>query len=235
MIDFHFFCCDKISFETTKHPILIGISVGGKPVPIEMIVEYLKWAEQHSSHTVQILIADDIAKYNYFAFSNYTKPGALSRAIRDGDKHQKQIEKAIASLPSKLQSRFNVIRWSAVRCDKFETLRDAFHTEFENNVSFRNFLLSILNTQIERRGRKATPQRQLSLSEYVLDELPVLLDGIYIEGVNYTTVLYPTYQQSWLGQLTTYIQQEEHSPNIANLISRNKTFLIEAILGPAPI
>jgi hypothetical protein len=92
---------DECQLESKKYSIFIGISVGIKPMSIEIARKLLEWGDKHSCDTMQILIADEIAKYNYLAFSHYTKKGYLSRALRDGDKYCDFFEKAIATFPLK--------------------------------------------------------------------------------------------------------------------------------------
>jgi hypothetical protein len=66
---------DECQLESKKYSIFIGISVGIKPMSIEIARKLLEWGDKHSCDTMQILIADEIAKYNYLAFSHYTKKG----------------------------------------------------------------------------------------------------------------------------------------------------------------
>ena len=90
-----------------KHHIFIGISVGVKPMSHDMALSYLEWAEQHSTGVVQILIADEITHFNYLVFSHSTKPGALSRAIRDGDRYQAFFEKILAEFYVAKRNRYS--------------------------------------------------------------------------------------------------------------------------------
>ena len=87
-MDIKIFNTTAEQLKKNKHSIFIGISVGVKPMSKQIALSYMEWAEKHSTGIIPILIADKIARFNYLAFSHYTKPGSLSRAIRDGDKYQ---------------------------------------------------------------------------------------------------------------------------------------------------
>src|SRR3984885_326012 len=92
--------------EKHKYPIFIGISINIKPMSIETAKSYLKWALDHSSDVVQILIADEISRYNNLVFSHSTLPGALSRAIRDGDKYHDFFDRLLTQFELQERNRF---------------------------------------------------------------------------------------------------------------------------------
>jgi tRNA-dependent cyclodipeptide synthase len=213
-----------------KFPIFIGISVGVKPMSTEIALSYLNWAEQHSSNTVQILIADEIAKYNYQAFSHYTKPGCLARAIRDGDKYHHFFETVISSFDPEKRKRFNIIRWRDIQGKEFETTLQAVRMEFETNLAFKNELLSILDIYIQRRGKLISAEKKELLCQYLLEELPTLVNGIYVHTKNYFLILYPTYSHSGMSQLVSDIQAGRKYTTLREKLRLNKTIMVESIV-----
>ena len=56
--------------QSKKFNVFVGISVGVKPLNEEIAQEYLSWALENTKDNVIILIADEIAKYNYVVFSS---------------------------------------------------------------------------------------------------------------------------------------------------------------------
>lgn len=99
----------------------------------EVALAYINWANQFALNKVKILIADDIAQYNYLAFSHSTRPGALNCARRDGDKYQVFFEK----LRSKHHLNFDIIRWNEITSKKYYTTLNHVEDEFETNDKFK--------------------------------------------------------------------------------------------------
>jgi tRNA-dependent cyclodipeptide synthase len=214
----------------TKFPVFIGISVGVKPMSLDIALSYLNWAEEHSSDVVHILIADEIARYNYQVFSHYTKSGCLSRAIRDGDVYNNFFEKVIASLAPEKRDRFKIVRWRDIKGKEFAAALQAVREEFEKNSLFRKEILSILEVYIKRRGKLITDVQKELLCQYLLEELPTLLNGIYVNNKNYSLILYPTYSHSGMSQLVSDIQNKRKYVALGEKLCLTKTIMVESII-----
>ena len=92
-----------------KENIFIGISVGVKPLNERISKEYLSWALKNTKEKVVILIADEIAKFNYKIFSKYGENKSLKRALRDGQKHSEIFENTINKYFKEKRDRINLI------------------------------------------------------------------------------------------------------------------------------
>lgn len=213
-----------------KHHVFIGISVGVKPMSYVMALSYLEWAEKHSTGIVQILIADEITYFNYLVFSHFTKTGALARAIRDGDKYQEFFDKILDQFPRERQERFKIIRWKDIQSSRFQILLKKVVEEFEMNSSFRETILPFVDKYIEDRHRFLTHEKKILLSQYLLHELPVLLDGIHVDGVHYNLILYPTYKHSGMSELVAAIQAGNKFTSLTNGFDLKKTIMVESII-----
>lgn len=228
-MELHFYNTNEKDLSEEKHPIFIGISVGIKPMSHDTVLAYVKWANEHSSDTVQILIADEIARYNYLVFSHSTKPGALARAIRDGDKYEEYFENILSS--NKLQSRFKILRWKDICGEEYAKTLKQVKKEFSYNIHFREEIFSILNMYIARRGKEVSYDRKLILCQYLLEELPTLLEGVYINGKHYSLILYPTYRQAGMSELVSSIQNKKKYIELGNRLSLKKIIMVEAIIN----
>jgi len=213
-----------------KHHIFIGISVGVKPMSRDMAISYLEWALQYSTGIVQILIADAITHFNYLVFSHSTKPGALSRAIRDGDKYQEFFEKILAEFDAVKRCRFRIIRWKDIQSPRFQMLLKKAEEEFATNASFREVILSFVDKYVENRNRVLTHEKKLLLSQYLLHEFPTLLDGIYVNGVHYNLILYPAYKHSGMSELVAAIQNGNRFASLIKGFDLKKTIMVESII-----
>ena len=144
-----------------KHNIYIGISIGVKPMSQEIALSYLEWASEFSNGTVQILLADEIAKFNYFGFGHYTKPGCLARALRDGGKYQAFFEKVLAKFPAEKRQSFNIIRWKDIESPRFHLLLNRVTKEFETNPDFQGVISSFADKYIGNRCRQLSQEKKL--------------------------------------------------------------------------
>lgn len=220
----------QCELASKKHSIFIGISVGIKPMSINIARGFLEWADEHSCDTVQILVADEIAKYNYLAFSHYTKKGCLSRALRDGDKYCALFEKAIATFPESKRNRFNIIRWKNIKSPQFFAVLKEITAEFETNDAFKQELFDVLDLYIEQRNKTTPMKNKLLLCQYLLEELPTLIDGIYVNNKKYGLMLYPTYKHSSLNGLVKDIQNNRRYQALSSRLESKKNIVIESII-----
>lgn len=189
---------------------------------------YLKWAEEHASGKVQILIADEIAQFNYLACSHSTKPGALSRAIRDGDKYHTFFDEIIGNLQNR--SLFNIVRWHAIKNERFYWLLNEVTLEFETNTEFKNAIITIANEYLMRRSKIIQPEKTTFVYQYLLHELPTLLDGIYVDDTHCHLILYPTYRHSGMSNLVSDIQNGIRFQALRDRLKLKKTIMVEWLI-----
>lgn len=225
-----FFNATSKELAENKYPTFIGISVGVKPMTDQIALSYMHWAEKHSTGTIQILIADEIAKFNYLAFSHYTERGSLSRAIRDGNKYQNFFNNVFKKLPAKNRDRFNVIKWSDIESSRFFLCLERLSQEFESDNVFKNIILSFAEKYIERRHKILIEEKKILLCQYLLHELAVLLDGIYFNGKNYRLIVYPTYRYSGMSKLVSDIQAGIQFSSLKKDLNLQKTIMVEFLI-----
>ncbi len=222
--------------EKNKYLICVGISVAIKPMSEETVESYLNWVLDHSQGRVQILIADEIARYNNLVFSNFTIPGALSRAKRDGDKHYLFFERILSKFDSEKRSQFNIIRWNNIISPHYMAILNEVKIEFEKNEEFRNEVLSLQENYIKSRGRIATEPKKHILVNYLLEELPVLLKGIHVDGNHYSFIFHPTYQHSVVFDFVSDIQNRKKYIDLSNRIQFSNTIVVDSLfLEPAQV
>ncbi|MBT3282620.1 tRNA-dependent cyclodipeptide synthase [bacterium] len=185
----------KDEVESKKHNIWIGVSLGNKYFTKENIRKYIEWALQHTKDGVLVLIADDIYAINIEILDGRSKARALKRAYRLADEKQKKIEEILSTLPKDEASKVTIARWKDVSKTKYhehrlEVVRDAF----KNNKEFHDYVYSIIKEG--RPDRNLDEVRLESLSEYVLHEIPVFINGTKYQFKNgewktYTLIPYP--------------------------------------------
>lgn len=69
------------------------------------------------------------------------------------------------------------------------------------------------------------------LSQYILYELPTLLDGIDYKKEKYRLLLYPTFESSGMSEVVTKIEQGEIFPSLKKKLNLvEKTAMVETYL-----
>ena len=70
-----------------------------------------------------ILIADEIAKFNYKIFSSYSEGKSLRSALKEGDKYEDFFNKIIKKLSPEEQKKVLILRWKDIWDDQREKIR----------------------------------------------------------------------------------------------------------------
>lgn len=212
-----------------KYNIFIGISIGVlKPLSKTMISEYIAWSLERTQNNIVILIADEITKYNYRIFSKYSSGKSKRRAMLEGEKYVKYFQEFLKNIQKKDRKRINICRWNDIWNNRKEKIKQILEKEYNSNNAFKNKILFFINNYIEKRGKKLSRRKIEFLSQYILNELPTLLDGIKYHGVPYNFLFYPTFQGSGMSEFVMEILQGKKFPSLHKKLKFiHKTALVE--------
>ncbi len=231
-MDTKIFNATKKDVEKQKHNIFIGISLGVlKPLTKEMAREYIKWALKNTKNKVAILIADEIAKFNYKIFSSYSEGKSERRAIKEGDKYTNFFHETINKFSTEEQKKILILRWKDIWNKRKEKIKLTLEEEYVSNKEFKEKIQFFINKYAKKRGKKIDKEKVNYLSEYILYELPTLLDGIEYEQEKYRLLLYPTFESSGMSEIVTKIENEKIFPNLKKKLGlAEKTIMVETYL-----
>lgn len=217
--------------QSKNFNIFIGISVGVKPLNEEIAKEYISWALQNSKEDIIILLADEIAKYNYIVFSSYNENKSLKRAYRDAAEHKKIFENTISKHFKKESKRIKIIHWRDIISEEYKKAKEIIESFYEQNKDFQNRINYFLKKYAEGRNKELGEERLKILSQYIISELPTLLLGIDFENKHYNLLLYPTYIHSGLSNLSSNIYKGIEFPELKEKLKLDKkTVLVEAYI-----
>lgn len=221
----------KDEVESKKHNIWIGVSLGNKYFTKENIRKYIEWALQHTKDNVLVLIGDDIYAINIEVLDGRSKTGALRRAYRLADEKQKEIEEILATLSKDKASKVTIARWKDVNKTKYHEYRlGVVYDAFKKNKEFHDYICSVMK---EGRPDRNLDQAKLEkLSEYVLQEMPVFINGTKYQFENgkwktYTLIPYPGLTK--LDKLIVGLSNKTLFPEIAEKLKvTNEIAILEA-------
>ena len=179
-------------FSRSKLLPFVAISVNSKPPCLEKAIDILKWLLISNSESIPILIADEIGHINYRAFG--CSPGKASNQVAAAKERQVLAwESAINNLTDKDKLRFKIVFWSEIVNPKFIEQQNTIRSEFDEQSELYDDILLLVEVFIKSMGKTVNPKRLTIMAEYVIHELPLLLFGIELDGVNYQMMHYPTY------------------------------------------
>jgi len=184
--------CTLEEINAKRFNIFIGISLGNRYFSKENIKRYILWALQNTKDDVLVLIADTNQAINYEVFNSYTPERALQVAIRKSAEIQECIHKIIRGLPKDKQLLVRICTWEDVRKSKYYVSKKRIILdEFKSNTVFHDFVITIVKEHLGSRVITFDLKKLEHLALYLLDELPLLLNGLDFEGKRYTLHPYP--------------------------------------------
>ena len=227
-----FFNATKKEVEEHKYNVFIGISLGVlKPLTKETSKEYIKWALKNTKNKVVILIADEIAKFNYKIFSSYSEGKSERRAIREGDEYLDFFQQILQEFSKEEQKKILILRWKDIWDRNKKKIKQVLDEEYKSNREFKEQAQFFLKKYSDKRNKDLDKEKLDYLSQYILYELPTLLDGIEYKNEKYRLLLYPTFESSGMSEVVTKIQQGKIFPNLKKKLNlAEKTAMVETYL-----
>jgi len=227
-----FFNATKKDVEEQKYDIFIGISLGVlKPLTKETAKEYIEWALKNTKNKVAILIADEIAKFNYKIFSSYTEGKSERRAIREGDKYVDFFQQILQEFSKEEQKKILILRWNDIWDKRKEKIKEILKEEYKSNKEFKEQVQFFLKKHSDKRNKDLDKEKLDYLSQYILYELSTLLDGIEYKNEKYRLLLYPTFESSGMSEVVTKIENGKIFPNLKKKLNlAEKTAMVETYL-----
>jgi len=220
--------CTEQDIKSKKFNIFIGISLGNKYFSKDNIKKYILWALENTKEDVLILIADTNHAINYEVFNDYNPERALQVALRKGDETKESIKKIIHSLPKEKHSIIKICRWDDARKSKYykEKIK-IFLNEFKRDRKFHDFIINAVQENLGSKVKILDLKSLEKLSLYVLDELPILLNGVEYGGKIYNLHPYPGF--SCLDMLLMGLQEGKLFPKLSEKLEiKNKIAEVEA-------
>jgi len=212
--DMEVFNGTKKNLLDKKNNIWLGVSISLKPYSEKLAKEYLKLISKYTKEKALVFIADEISSVNYNVLEKYSPETSVKKALEKGDTFIDNYKKFIKTLPKNVQSKIVLVRWKDVWNDKYNLMYNILKKEFETNKEFRKEVEAPIRMYLKNSGRTIEGSRIAKLSEYILKELPSLLDGVEYDGQIYKTFVYPTYGKTSLSLLSTQIQRGERFPEL---------------------
>ena len=186
-----------------------------KPLIVDFWQKQIEYVEENFQKIV-VLVADKIDIINQIniegksyedALENtqakfFLRKSFLERRIKEAAKKKKDTEIWYEWVKSK----FFFVWWNDVsHTDRFNTLYSILTDRYKHDDSFKKDVWSILSNYLLARKKYNIISDDLldKLSDYIINELVVLIDWIDVDGKNYSCIVYPTFKETiwWMNRL----------------------------------
>jgi tRNA-dependent cyclodipeptide synthase len=207
--------------------ILLGVSLGNRYFNKTNIENFLLWSLDHTKSKVAILIADDIQTINYHIRNGYSKERAKKVASRKGEEMETVIREVTSCLNPTERKRVVILRWHDIETSEYSEKLKVIKKAFQQNVEFKKRVLGIVQ---DYNTKTSSGDILEQLAEYLLRELPILIEGVHHEKHVYELLLYPGL--SGIDNLAVELQEGKVFPKISSSLHiTSKLKILEAYAG----
>jgi tRNA-dependent cyclodipeptide synthase len=179
----------KKEVSSKRFNVFIGISLGNTFFSRKNMGEYILWAVENSREDVVVLIADDIHSINYKVLNGLGEKEALEKARLLGKEKEGMVKGIVSCLG--LGDKVRVLHWGDILSKEYVRKVGLTFKEFKENKDFKSKILKIGEDFIEGRKLDLNKLERIRLAEYILNELPLLIEGLCFDGKNYEVLPYP--------------------------------------------
>lgn len=173
-----------------KYNIWLGLSLGNKYWTPDHIRAFLEWALAHTKEKVAILIPDKIQAVNYEIKSGYKPQWAMAVARRKEDEVE-TIVRNILDEENVPADKVEIVRWEQIEDGEYQRIVEILRDEFAKNPVFKKAVIDAVRDVSHLQSLCLDSSAYERLAKYVIDEMPVLLNGFQVNSVHYDLLPYP--------------------------------------------
>lgn len=178
--------------SSKKFNYWIGISLGNKYFSKENIQKYIEWTLLNTKESVLVVIADWIYSINVQVLDKRNEQPALRKAMKLGDTKLAEVTEIINQLSPEQAAKVKITQWKDIESSTNHQNRvKILFEEFQNKGNFYSRIIDIVKENFKGSRKKLEDSDIEKLSEYVLHEIPLFLDGIHLLSNTYDAILYP--------------------------------------------
>lgn len=188
--------------------------------------EHLKFALRYSKGRVGLLVADTLHAINYEVRNRISYEKAVRKSLRKGAEFIEMLKELITELSEKEQKKIDIIRWNDVKEDDlYKKLIPLAEKQFKTNNKFKETILKIIEEHIKQERRIFTKKEVKRLGEYLIEELPEILNGFVFNSTYYNCFLYP--YDNKLSQFIGNLQDDKIFPELKKKIVEKHNVFVE--------
>lgn len=170
----------------------VGISLGNKWFSAENILGLIEWSLENTKDFVVVYIADSIHAINIEVRYRKSPEKSKEKAIKMGDKILKEVKELVRKRFTDEQlKRIHYVRWYELLTPEFQKKVDFLYKKYKTDVLFRNKIINLTNDFLEREERIFSHEDKVKLGEYIIEELPEILNRVPANDLVFDAHVYP--------------------------------------------
>jgi len=176
-----------------RYNLWIGLSFGNKWFTKNNLEKLIDFGLKHTKKSLLILIPGRLQVSNLRYIDNLSRAKSLKRAFAMEDEKRQEVEVIVSRLPVKDQKKVVIANYDDTLTPKVIKQREVLMREFAKQKFFYDSVMEISKEMLKIRGRTISKDRAESVALYVLQELPLFLNGVSIIDRDelYSVILYP--------------------------------------------
>ena len=176
-----------------KYNIGVGISLGNKYFTVENIAGLVQWALEYTKDGVIIYVADSIHAINIEVRNKMVFEKALLKANKMGDKVLEDAANYFSNnLPPTDFKKLRFVKWQEIVDGEYKKKTNYLYNFSKKNPAFKTDVLSVVRALVSKETRKFTEADIIRLGDYVIEEMPELLNRTNVNGIVCDAYCYPT-------------------------------------------
>jgi len=147
-------------------------------------------------------------------------------AMRKGQELENVVKDIIreSNLP---KSKIRIVHWKELEDEYYLNTLKKIQDVFENDQKFRDTIIGMVRETSHIASLKLQDPDFVKLSQYIIDELPILINGVCLDGDSYSLFPYPGFAK--LDYLALDLQEGKSFPELTSKLEiKNKLRFIEA-------
>lgn len=183
---------NRVDLENRGYTIGIGISLGNKWFTVENILGLIEWALIYSKEKVIVYVADSIHAINLEVRNEIGYETALRKANKQGDLLLAEVRAGVERKFSPEQiSRILYVKWDDISDVLYQQKVRHLKFLYDQNNNFRDTIISLVKEFTAKEKRNFSEKEILRLGEYILEELPEVINRTPMKGVVCDAYTYP--------------------------------------------
>lgn len=186
-----------------------------KPLIVDFRQNQIEYVEDNFQNIV-ILIADEIDTINQINIEWKTYEDALKNTQAKFFLWKSFLEKRIKDVAKKkkdtkiwyewVKNKFYFVwRNTISNTERYLYIYNLLKNNYLKDFQFKNDVWEILKNYLKARWKENIISDKLldNLSDYIVKELVTLIDGIDVNNINYSCIIYPTFKETiwWMNKL----------------------------------
>lgn len=176
-----------------KFNLWLGLSFGNKWFTKENLAGLINFGLAHTKESLLILIPGRLQASNFKYFDGMSRAQALKKAFAEEEEKNFEVRQILQKISLADRKKIIVANYDEVLTPAFVRQREILMREFSKQNEFYRLAIEIAADMLKSRGRTFSKDRAESVALFVLQELPLFLNGAAKIGTKqkHTVILYP--------------------------------------------